>query len=154
LPLCRVFTIICIYIYIYISMAQQFLVCQGLLIIEASRSDLRHTTLGRSDHPDTENCTWQHTTLTREKHPCSRQDSNPQSHHAAAADRRLRPPHYRGFTITLRHTTVGRTPLNEGSARRRDLYMTTHNTHKRQTSMPPAGFKPAVPQASSRRPTP
>jgi hypothetical protein len=23
------------------------------------------------------------------------------------------PPHYRGFTITLRHTTVGRTPLDE-----------------------------------------
>ena len=22
-------------------------------------------------------------------------------------------PHYRGFTITLRHTTVGRTPLDE-----------------------------------------
>jgi hypothetical protein len=24
-----------------------------------------------------------------------------------------RPPHYRGFIITLRHTTVGRTPLDE-----------------------------------------
>jgi hypothetical protein len=40
----------------------------------------------------------------------------------------------------FRHTTVGRTPLNEGPARRRDLYLTTHNTHKRQTSMPPVGF--------------
>jgi hypothetical protein len=27
------------------------------------------------------------------------------------------PPHYRGFTITLRHTTLARTPLNELSAR-------------------------------------
>jgi hypothetical protein len=27
--------------------------------------------------------------------------------------------------ITLRHTAVGRTPLDEGSARRRDLYLTT-----------------------------
>jgi hypothetical protein len=36
------------------------------------------------------------------------------------------PPHYRGFTITLRHTTLGRTPLDELSARRRDLYLTTH----------------------------
>jgi hypothetical protein len=35
---------------------------------------------------------------------------------------------FRGFTITLRHTTLGRTPLDEGSARRRDLYLTTHNT--------------------------
>jgi hypothetical protein len=24
-----------------------------------------------------------------------------------------RPPHYQGITITLRHTTVGRTPLDE-----------------------------------------
>ena len=37
---------------------------------------------------------------------------------------------------TQRRTTVGRTPLDEGSARRRDLYLTTHNTHNRQTSMP------------------
>ena len=28
-------------------------------------------------------------------------------------------------------TTVGRTPLDEWSARRRDLYLTTHNTHNR-----------------------
>jgi len=30
--------------------------------------------------------------------------------------------HYRGFTITLRHTTLGRTPLDEWSALRRDLH--------------------------------
>jgi hypothetical protein len=54
-------------------------------------------------------------------------------------------PHYRGFTITLRHSTLDRTPLDEWSVRRRDLYITTHNTHKRQTSMPPAGFEPTVP---------
>jgi hypothetical protein len=40
------------------------------------------------------------------------------------------------FDHTDRHTTVGRTPLDEGSARRRGLYLTTHNTHNRQTSMP------------------
>ena len=38
---------------------------------------------------------------------------------------------------TQRRTTVGRTPLNELSVRRRDLYLTTHNNHNRQTSMPP-----------------
>ena len=38
---------------------------------------------------------------------------------------------------TQRSTTVGRTPLDEWSARRRDLYLTTHNTHSRQISMPP-----------------
>jgi hypothetical protein len=59
-------------------------------------------------------------------------------------------PHYRGFTITLRHITLGRTPLGEWSARRRDLYLTTHKTHKRQTSMPPAGFELTIP--ASERP--
>jgi hypothetical protein len=54
-------------------------------------------------------------------------------------------PHYRGFTITLRHTTLGRTPLDEWSSWRRDLYLTTHNTRKRQTSISPAGFEPTIP---------
>jgi hypothetical protein len=55
------------------------------------------------------------------------------------------PPHYRGFTITLKHATLGRSPLDEWSARRRDVYLTTHNTHKRQTSMPQTGFEPTIP---------
>ena len=38
---------------------------------------------------------------------------------------------------TQRRTTDGTTPLNEWSVRRRDLYLTTHNNHNRQTSMPP-----------------
>ena len=46
------------------------------------------------------------------------------------------PPHYQGFTVTPRHTTFGRTHLDEWSARRRALYLTTHNTHKRRTPMP------------------
>jgi hypothetical protein len=51
-----------------------------------------------------------------------------------------------GFAIThFRHTTVGRTPLDERPARRRDLYLTTHNTHKRQTSMTQVGFEPTIP---------
>jgi len=45
---------------------------------------------------------------------------------------------------TQRHITVGRTPLDEWSARRRDLNLTTHNTHDRQTSMPPVGFEPSL----------
>jgi len=53
--------------------------------------------------------------------------------------------HNRGFMITLRHTTLGRTPLDEWSARRRDLYLTIHDTHKRQTLMPAVGFKTAIP---------
>jgi hypothetical protein len=38
--------------------------------------------------------------------------------------------HYRGFTITLRHTTLGRTALEERSALRIDLYLKTHNTQR------------------------
>ena len=51
---------------------------------------------------------------------------------------------------TQRRITVGRTPLDEWSARRRDLYLTTHNTHNRETSMPPVGFEPTIP--ASERP--
>ena len=47
--------------------------------------------------------------------------------------------------ITLRHTTLGRTPLDESSARLRDLYLTTHHTQNRQTCKPPAGFEPTIP---------
>ena len=46
---------------------------------------------------------------------------------------------------TQRRSIVGRTPLDEWSARRRDLYLTTHNIHNRQTFMSSAGFKTAIP---------
>jgi len=39
------------------------------------------------------------------------------------------------------HTTVGSTPLDERSACRRDLSLTTHNIHDRQTSMPLCGIR-------------
>jgi hypothetical protein len=52
-----------------------------------------------------------------------------------------------GYCCTwITHThTLCRTPLDEGSARCRDLYLKTHNT-----SMPAAGFEPAIP--ASERP--
>ena len=58
---------------------------------------------------------------------------------------------------TQRRSTVGRTPLDEWSARRRDLYLTTHDTHNKQISMPPVGFEPKIsagerPQAAGHRP--
>jgi hypothetical protein len=52
--------------------------------------------------------------------------------------------------IALRYITLGRTPLDGGSARRRELYLTTHKIYKRQTFMPAAGFDPAIP--ASERP--
>ena len=45
---------------------------------------------------------------------------------------------------TQRRRTVGRAPLDEWSARRRDLYLTTHDTHNRQISMPQVGFEPKI----------
>jgi hypothetical protein len=55
---------------------------------------------------------------------------------------------------TQTHTTDGRTPLDEGSARRRDLYLTTHKhcTRDKKKSMPPVGFEPTIP-ASARQQT-
>jgi hypothetical protein len=61
-----------------------------------------------------------------------------------------RPPNGRGCVITLRHTATGGIPLDEWSDRRKDFYLTKHNTHKRQTSMPVAGFETAIP--ASERP--
>ena len=46
---------------------------------------------------------------------------------------------------TQRRTAFGMTPLDEWSARHRDLYLTAHNIHNRQTSMPPVGFEPTIP---------
>ena len=55
--------------------------------------------------------------------------------HVATAPREPEPPHYGCFTITLRHTILGRTSLDERSARRGDFHLKTHNTDNRQTSM-------------------
>ena len=48
------------------------------------------------------------------------------------------------FLDHTRHTTVGRTPLDEWSARRRDLYLRAHNIHSRQISMLRVGFEPTI----------
>jgi len=61
-------------------------------------------------------------------------------------------PHCRCFLITPRQTTLRSAPRDEWLARCRDLYLTTHYTHKTQKSMPPAGFESAIP-ASQRRET-
>ena len=63
-------------------------------------------------------------------------------------------PHSRVFLDhTQRRTTVGRTPLDEWSVRRRDLYLTTHNTHNKHPC-PRRDSNPQSQQASGRRPTP
>jgi hypothetical protein len=43
-----------------------------------------------------------------------------------------------------RRTIFSKTSLDEWSAGSRDLYLTTHKTHNRQTSKPPTGFEPTT----------
>ena len=69
------------------------------------------------------------------------------SPHNATAPSGPSPPHYEGYTVILRHTTHSRTLLNCWTVWGRDLYLTTYNTHKRQTSMPPEGFEPTIPKS-------
>ena len=61
-------------------------------------------------------------------------------------------PFARFLDHTQRRNTVGRTPLDEWSARRRDVYLTTHTADRH--SCPRRDSNPQSQQASGRRPTP
>jgi len=80
---------------VFISMAQQPLVGQGLLIMEALwwHSDIPHSVelLRTSNQPDADTYTWQHPALTRKKYPVPSgiRIRNPSKR--AAADPRLKP---------------------------------------------------------------
>jgi hypothetical protein len=50
---------------------------------------------------------------------------------------------------TQTHTTISMTHLEEGSARRRDLYLTTQTLYKRQTSTPPGEIRTRNPSKRS-----
>jgi hypothetical protein len=63
----------------------------------------------------------------------------------------LKPPNGLGFTITLRHTTPSKTPLDELSARRRGLYLTT--LERERHLCPRQDSNPQSLQVSNRRPT-
>jgi len=65
--------------------------------------------------------------------------------HGATAPSEPGPPHYRG---SLSHSDTPH--LEECPGQRIGLYLTTHNTHNRQTSKHPAAFEPAIP--ASERP--
>ena len=113
--------------------------------------------LWTSDQSVTETSTWQHTTLTTNIHAPGEiffwgGRYNPlwvcilQPPSGAIASSFTR------FLDHIRRATVGRTPLNEWSIRHRDLYLTTHNNHNRQTSMPRVGFEPTI--SAGERPKP
>ena len=83
--------------------------------------------------------------LSLEPRPC---DDWPNTWHIFVFDTSV-PQWARTISITrfLDHTgltTVGKTPLDEWSARRRDLNLTTYNTHSRQTSMLPVGLESTI----------
>jgi hypothetical protein len=62
------------------------------------------------------------------------------------AKSRPRSPHRRGFEITHTHTHTHKPHTVELLwTSDRPVAEATHNTHKRQTSMPPVGFKPTIP---------
>jgi hypothetical protein len=54
-------------------------------------------------------------------------------------------PHFRGFTITLRHSKLDRTPLHGWSARHTYLSLTKDNTYKTETSMFPVDLESSIP---------
>jgi hypothetical protein len=49
-------------------------------------------------------------------------------------------------TVYVNTRTLGRSPLDEGLANRRDLYLTTYNILKSQKSVLSAEFEPAIPE--------
>jgi hypothetical protein len=55
---------------------------------------------------------------------------------------------------TQTHTAAGRTPLDEGSARRRDLYLTTQTLTRDKHPCPRLDSNPRSQQALGRRPMP
>jgi hypothetical protein len=59
----------------------------------------------------------------------------------------LRPIHCWSFEIIKRHTTLGRTSLEEWSARSRDHCRTTHGAYNRQIYTVPAEFEQAIPES-------
>jgi len=56
--------------------------------------------------------------------------------------------------VASRHTIFGRTPLEEASARRRVLYLTTHTILNRRYSCPRRNSNPQSQQTSGRRAKP
>jgi hypothetical protein len=64
------------------------------------------------------------------------------------------PPHCRGFAITLRHITLGRTALDEWSARRRTSTWQHTTLTRDRHPCPRRDSNPQSQQAKGRRPTP
>ena len=89
----------------------------------------------------------------RSSHPCSCKCSVsgwPLPPHCATAPSEPGPPHCWGFTVTPRHTTLGRTPLEGWSARCREYTTFSRDRHQ----CPRRDSNPQSQQANGQRPTP
>jgi hypothetical protein len=86
-----------------------------------------------------------HTHITH-THTHKSHSSHTHTNHTHASHIRHTHIHHTSHT----HITFCRTPLDQRSDRRRDLYLTTHYKFKRKASMTSAGFEPAIP--ASERP--
>jgi hypothetical protein len=99
-------------------MAQQPPVCQGLLIIEASRShsDTPHSVglLWTSDQPVTESSTWQNTTLVRDRQPCPGEIRTHNPSKRTAADPLPRPRGHWDRRLRYLYLNGDRTDRKEG----------------------------------------
>ena len=73
----------------------------------------------------------------------------PPSHFLKTPFNIVRPPQGELFLITFRHPIVGRTPLDEGSAHPRDVYLITHNIHNRHDIHISSGFQTRNPSKRS-----
>jgi len=102
------------------------------------------------DHYVTQSTTYPKQPNTKKRPPCNPAGFEPTIETTEWPQTARQPPWARASSFTRfldhtqRRTTVSTTPLDEWSARRRDLYLTTHNTHNRQTSMPTVGFEPTI----------
>ena len=130
---------------------------QDLLITDDSQShsDTPHW-VGipwTSDRPDAENLTWQRTNTHKGQTTIPKTGLEPKAPAQNYASRWVEyvreiyvglsrnpppngpgPPHFRWFTIPLRHTTLGRNPLDEWSSRRTELNLTNTPTLTRRDS--------------------
>jgi hypothetical protein len=96
---------------------------------------------------------WGFTPISNDGSDTAGRLQNSSSFFRATARRRPGPPRY-WVHHTQWHITVGRTPLDERSARRRDLYLTTHTTLTRDRHpCPRRDSNPRSQQAIGRRPT-
>ena len=107
-----------------------------------------HTHTNTHTHTHTNTHTHTHTQTRTHTHTNTRTHTHTHIHthtHTNTHTHTHTHTHKHTHTHTHTHYNIGRIPLNEWSDSRRHLYLTTHNTHQRETSVPSVGFETATP---------